>query len=398
MDGQKRPYSYRIDFPHEVLTYLFKFLPGPQLAPLRLVNKKMLYVVSQDAVWMDKCNREYNIKSLTNWGFNSYYELYTQVLHKFGFLIGIWRAVMSPYGSLIKFEPKDGKVLGQELSAPCPPNINSPLRRKLLFSIEVEDSEVKTLCHMGPNNIPHQCNIFAVDGDKSLVKFECCVEAAHRNPGGMRREFEQFLMDESSEITEIIFTGKIELLQKFWVLKRFESGFDMVKVHIPTASPLTILDAGMYKGDYNTFGYELVLVSFSEDGDAILASKVTGDPHVSGGEKAFEINLTAPILLREDQQTTMSIVQQHQWTVVQSYEKLPEQAFIIPQDCLYEGPNFPTTCSARFHGKFQVLSPSQNTADLFDCHLIVFNRKLFTILTFETKQLYSFHHVEETSL
>lgn len=65
------------------------------------------------------------------------------------------------------------------------------------------------------------------------------------------------------------------------------------------------------------------------------------------GEKAFEINLTTPILLREDQQTTISTVQQHDWTVVQNYEELPEQAFIIPQDCVYEGPNLQDTCSAR---------------------------------------------------
>ncbi|GAB1599301.1 F-box only protein 31-A-like [Argonauta hians] len=383
------------DFPFEVLVHLFSYLPAPQLATLRLVNKKMLsFVSSMDSVWMDKCNQKCNVKSLTNWGLSSYYELYTIVLHKFGYLIGTWRAVMPPYGSLIKFEPKDGKLVGLELSAPCPPKILSPLRKKLIFTVEVEESKVKALCHMGSNNMAHQCNLSLIDGDSGHMKFECCMEAAHRNPGGMRREFEQFMMD---EISEIIFTGKIEVLQKFWLLKKFESGFEMVKMHIPSACLTTVVGAGLYKGDYNVFGFQLVQLSFSQDEETITAYKITGDPHVTGGMTAFEINLMAPILLLKDQQTTLDTVQQHAFTLAQSYKELPEQDFILPEDCHYGGMNLPATCSARFLGKFHVFSNSQEKAALFDCHLIVFTKNSFAILTFETKQLYSFYRVVEQS-
>lgn len=387
------------ELPSEVLLHLFTFLKGTDLALLRLSCNTFRDLISLDTVWMEKCIREFKIESLEGWNVDTYYDLYTKVLHRYGFLLGLWQAEMHPYGTMIHIQHEKGKLVGSETMAPCPPQMHKAMRKKLMFTVELnEENIVESFCHMGPNRLSHKCNIFAEDNNKNRVCFRCCVEAAHRNPGGMRREFEQFMMDESWEIEEAIFTGKIELLQKFRVLKKFEACFDLNRIILPADEPDAVIKPGLYKADYAMFGYELILVFYTDNKNKIMGKKVTGDPRVPGGQIAFEGKMDEPIFLLGEHQESLASVEERGHDPIPEgihYKLLPEQDFFLPHDCSYEG-KIPSSCTFRFHAMMNISPANVNTAFFLPSHLIVFNRKSFALLAFQAETLFTFLRMEET--
>lgn len=389
------------ELPSEVLFHLFTFFKGKELAHLRLTNCAFRDLISLDTVWMEKCIQEFKIKSLEGWKVNTFYELYTKVLHKYGFLIGLWKAVMEPYGTMIVIQHTNGKLVGSELLAPCPPHIEKPMRKRLMFTIELNEEKVaESLCHMGPNQLSHKCNIFPEQNDENQAYFRCCVEAAHRNPGGMRRELEQFLMDESPEIEAAIFTGTLEILKKFRVLKKYESCFDLHRIILPAKENDAIIQPGLYKADYTIFGYELILVFYTDDKNKLIGKKVTGNPCIPADEVAFEVTMDQPIFLLAEHQQTLETIETRGYDGIPEgihYKLLPEQDFLLPQDCEFEG-KIPPSCAFRFHAKMNISPANVDKAVFMPSHLVVFSANSFALLAFQAKMLFTFLQVEETFL
>ena len=55
----------------------------------------------------------------------------------------------------------------------------------------------------------------------------------------------------------------------------FRACFDLNRIILPVENTDDIIQPGLYKADYNIFGYELILVIYTDDKNKIIGKKVT---------------------------------------------------------------------------------------------------------------------------
>ncbi|KAJ8303646.1 hypothetical protein KUTeg_020042 [Tegillarca granosa] len=97
-----------LDLPPEILANILNYLSGKNLAVVCQVCRKIREVAMVETVWQKRCLIEFNFT--TNDGWNAtYWDIYTKVLYKYGWLVRLWRRDLDPYGGLVQIKP-DGKL------------------------------------------------------------------------------------------------------------------------------------------------------------------------------------------------------------------------------------------------------------------------------------------------
>ncbi|XP_073234073.1 F-box only protein 31-like isoform X2 [Porites lutea] len=221
---------------NELLASIFKHLDGIELAIVARTCQRFHDASLIDQIWQHLCFRDYGVSSLEQWPLSSFRELYILVLHKYGCLIGVWKCQINPYGGLVHIKASPGKIEALECRAPFDPEITSPLRPKLMFTITVQDGEIVALCFSDWEVEPHRGKLSLEENEEGEVvqfSFKCDSESKHEIP-----------------------TDREE-------------------------------------GTYSSHGVELVMISFTDH--KMIGTKITGDPNVPGGEVTFEVDLTKPL-------------------------------------------------------------------------------------------------------
>lgn len=122
-----------IHLPEDLLLYIME-LCGPHDLAMLGETCTFLHTLSQsDYLWKRFCETATNVKNPELGEVNSYRELYTTLLHRYGGMIGLYQVIAGPYGGLTEVRYSRGTLEGitwdpQDVKVPLKPNVCFALR------------------------------------------------------------------------------------------------------------------------------------------------------------------------------------------------------------------------------------------------------------------------------
>lgn len=92
------------DLPYDVLHLICQFADGADVASLLSTCKGLYTYMKDDAIWREHCARyELEVTSRAVFSHASFYEIYSQILHRYGPMLGLWASDHPYKGSIIEF-------------------------------------------------------------------------------------------------------------------------------------------------------------------------------------------------------------------------------------------------------------------------------------------------------
>ncbi|XP_041376674.1 F-box only protein 31-like [Gigantopelta aegis] len=372
------------DLPPEIITHILSFLSHRDLTNVCLSCKMFRDVALQDCIWQQRCREDFNFTNNEGWN-ASYKDVYAKVLHRFGQTVGLWQAEMSHYGALVHVQFDEGRIIGRQCMAPVAPHVSDALRVKTLFTIQFtqDQEDVEIFCHKGFSD-PHKgCLEWKEDG--SLL-FRCTEVEHHQHPEGKQRT-----------ICSVFNKSKL-LLMKFLVTTQLGCNYRMSRLaRSPRRSP-AVIQPGFFKGTYGGHGIEIIQLKYDANGKIVQGIKITGDPNVPATKISFEVDLSQPIILTSEQQGTVALIEQIDIPELPpdtDIQRLPPQAFIVPDDCIDRFQNAPRTCRARFHAKGQIAGHGFSDPSFTVGHWVVFDENMFGFLWLKLRSFSVYSRVLE---
>lgn len=383
--------------PPELLAHILSFLSGKDIANASRVCRAFHTASQIESVWQKRCLREYAVSLPPAVREFSYRQLYTKLLHKYGYLIGLWQTGISSYGGLLQVKFECGRLLGIEWHPPSNPNLHDPLRRRNLFSIELQQSgQIEVFCqkHQKKSFGAHKC-LLKVTNQNSFLS-TCCAAESHKHPGGKEEEFLEWLKEENTFVQELEPPLDQLLLMKFLMISGYENSFQHQRLTLPALQPGAVIQPGLFKGTYSAHGLELVMLRYEEHLNRVTVTKITGDPNVPAGQITFKSDLRYPIILTGSQQMNIRELQRQETVASPTpIDRLKPQPFRIPDNCISQDQAVPSACKARFYAFGQIAGHGFTNPSFTGGHWIIFNEDLFGLLWFEILSLSLFHRVQE---
>ncbi|XP_068696805.1 F-box only protein 31-like [Montipora foliosa] len=358
---------------NELLASIFKHLNGFELCTVARTCRRFRDASHIEEIWQHLCDRDYGASSLRQWPEGTTYrDLYINVLHKYGYLLGLWKCDVNPYGGLVYIEIVQGGIDAFDCRAPLDPDITSVLRRRRIFSIRIEEGKSVVLCYSSWDDTPHYATLHKekIDG-KKVVRFylQCSNQERHEFPRE-REKGMQFLrrwMKDEYDNENLLFyqPHMIQLVLMKYVnmhsMHRMPIDFEALELPQQTDEEL-VIKPGIFKGTYSSHGVELVMVTFSSAEDKILGIKITGDPNVPEGKLTFEVDLRRPVI-----------------------EELPvsegqQRPFELPNVIEARFTDFPPFYQAKYHGAGQIASHGFLSPRMTPGVFVLFNDDLFGFL------------------
>ncbi|CAL4249929.1 unnamed protein product, partial [Meganyctiphanes norvegica] len=93
--------------PEDVLLFILQMCSAKDLSSLSQTCVRFEQLTHTDALWKALCRRDY--EALAN--VSNYYHLYSQLLHRHGWMLGLYQCVTEP-GGLLKVRYSNGKIEG----------------------------------------------------------------------------------------------------------------------------------------------------------------------------------------------------------------------------------------------------------------------------------------------
>ncbi|KAH8099657.1 hypothetical protein BXZ70DRAFT_942755 [Cristinia sonorae] len=92
--------------PFELLLHIFSYLPGNDIIQTLSISRSYRTLVADEIIWRELCTR-YDVRDLTPFRRHdprrSFYTVYTQLLHKYGPLLGLWTSDNPFQGNVLEF-------------------------------------------------------------------------------------------------------------------------------------------------------------------------------------------------------------------------------------------------------------------------------------------------------
>ncbi|XP_067055590.1 F-box only protein 31-like [Acropora muricata] len=358
---------------NELLASIFKHLNGFELCTVAKTCQRFRAASQIDQIWQHLCERDYGASSLSEWPeFSSYHDLYITVLHKYGYLLGLWKCNVNPYGGLVCVQIVQGGIDAVDCRAPVDPDIRAPLRQKRLFSIRIREGKPVVLCFSDKEDIPHYASLKKDKADgKEVVRFslQCSNHEKHEIPQE-REQGMQFLrnwMKDEYNNENLLFYQphmvQLVLMKYVNVHSMFRLPIELEALKIPPeTNEKPLIMPGIFKGTYSSHGVELVMVTHSPADHKIFGTKITGDPNVPEGKLTFEVDLTRP--LSEDNPGPGE----------------GKMSFMLSNAIEARFKDFPPTYRARYHGAGQIASHGFVSPQMTPGHFVLFNDDLFGFL------------------
>ncbi|XP_015751669.1 PREDICTED: F-box only protein 31-like [Acropora digitifera] len=360
---------------NELLASIFKHLNGFELCTVAKTCQRFRAASQIDQIWQHLCERDYGASSLSEWPeFSNYHDLYITVLHKYGYLLGLWKCNVNPYGGLVCVKIVQGGIDAVDCRAPVDPDIRAPLRQKRLFSIRIREGKPVVLCFSDKEDIPHYASLKV--GVKLMLK-SCCilffsfglsiVMIIDNNYFQQGMQFLRNWMKDEYNNENLLFYQphmvQLVLMKYVNVHSMFRLPIELEALKIPReTNEKPLIMPGIFKGTYSSHGVELVMVTHSPADHKIFGTKITGDPNVPEGKLTFEVDLTRP--LSEDNQEPGE----------------GKMSFMLSNAIEARFKDFPPTYRARYHGAGQIASHGFVSPQMTPGHFVLFNDDLFGFL------------------
>ncbi|XP_037499861.1 F-box only protein 31 isoform X1 [Rhipicephalus sanguineus] len=386
-------------FPPELLAKIFSFLNGKDIASVAQVCRSFYEASLIENVWRTRCALEFAVK-VRHVGNFVFKDIYTKLLHKYRFYLGLWQPQVSSYGGLFQvlFDPGHAAIVGQELLPPRDPFITEPLRKKLLFTVSLDRENEDDVVCVGGYKGPHKAVILEISKDEFV--FKCCDSNHHRHPNGKHQELRDWIHEETSVPLDMHqFPHSQELLlMKFLILRQLDYAFQYKRVTLQAPLTGVPIQPGIFKGTYGTHGLELIQLEYVDNCTKLRASKLSGDPNVPSGQVTFEVVLQYSMVLTAQQQASISALDAIEVRASDTpYNNVPTtpQPFRVPLGCHERFLEIPRTCIARYHGLGQVAGHGYTNPSFSRGHWVVFSEDLFGFLWLELLSLSMYHRVKE---
>ncbi|XP_077503945.1 F-box only protein 31-like [Amblyomma americanum] len=386
-------------FPPEVLAKIFSYLSGKDIAGVAEVCRSFYEASRIENVWRARCAQEFAVK-VKHGGNLIFKDVYTKLLHKYRYCLGLWQPQVSSYGGLfqVMFDPELVSIVGTELMPPLDPFITEPLRKKMLFSIPVYRENDEDVICVGGYKGPHEAVILEISKDEFM--FKCCDSSHHRHPNGKHQELREFLSEHSSVPLDMHqFPHSQEmLLMKFLILRQFDYAFHYKRVRLQAPLTGVPIQPGIFKGTYGTHGVELIQIEYIDNCTKLRATKLSGDPNIPSGQVTFEVVLQYSMVLTAQQQasiTSLDAIEVQAADIPCNSVPIASQPFCVPGDCHERFHEIPKVCIARYHGLGQVAGHGFTNPSFSRGHWVIFSEDLFGFLWLELLSLSMYHRVKE---
>ncbi|KAL1919853.1 uncharacterized protein VTP21DRAFT_1784 [Calcarisporiella thermophila] len=110
-------YPNLIDMPMEVLLHLISLLPPTSISILSCTCHHLHSIIQHtDSLWQRFCI-EAGCREIGKWPVKNFRELYTNVVHRYAWLVGTWVGDAAFFGSLlvVRWEPRKGRIGGYKI-------------------------------------------------------------------------------------------------------------------------------------------------------------------------------------------------------------------------------------------------------------------------------------------
>ncbi|XP_036187394.1 F-box only protein 31-like [Myotis myotis] len=284
------------DLPPELLVEIFASLPGTDLPSLAQACTKFHRILRTDSIWRRRCQEEYgvgeNLQNLKIMGV-SCQEVYAKLLHPYRHILGLWQPDIRAYGGLLNVVVDGLCIIGWRYLPPHYPRVDDPMQIKPAFRIHLTERKSAAVECMYGHRGPHSGHIQMLKDEFST---RCNQPDHHRMCGGRQEEFRAWLREEWGRTPEDISQEDWEelVLMKF-IYSQYDNCLTYRRIYLPPSHPDDLIRPGLFKGNYNVHGLEIVMLSFH--GKHARATKITGDPNIPAGQQTIEISLMHRIQL-----------------------------------------------------------------------------------------------------
>lgn len=383
------------DLSEDVLVKILMECSAHDLVAISSTCKLFYRLARDEIIWKYHYKRDYNISQANIGDNDSYYKLYANLLHKYGWLQGTYQTEVGPFGELMEVKFENGCIKGLNWEPGSERDVDAPLKHYVMFSIK---GDKKSDCVCLPDIAPHSCS-FVLDKRRGQFKQQCS------EPDNHIQALVEYII--SGVPTE---SGRVNRLKMVFLNEVLGSGALHQPILIPGPHdiprellmkdgtlPPQLITPGLFKGSYGSHGTEFILFKYKDENE-LHGIKVTGDPNVYAGKISVKVSLRFPV-------KPLSKVEQRSYAILKDIEpeqsaepisSIKPQAFIPPDGFDLRDTSPPDNCKARYHGFGQIAFEGFQHPNFIGAHIMVFNNDLLGVAWITLESFSLFRRVKNT--
>ncbi|XP_069979201.1 F-box only protein 31 isoform X2 [Penaeus vannamei] len=383
------------DLSEDVLVKILMECSAHDLVAISSTCKLFYRLARDEIIWKYHYKRDYNISQANIGDNDSYYKLYANLLHKYGWLQGTYQTEVGPFGELMEVKFENGCIKGLNWEPGSERDVDAPLKHYVMFSIK---GDKKSDCVCLPDIAPHSCS-FVLDKRRGQFKQQCS------EPDNHIQALVEYII--SGIPTE---SGRVNRLKMVFLNEVLGSGALHQPILIPGPHdipqellmkdgtlPPQLITPGLFKGSYGSHGTEFILFKYKDENE-LHGIKVTGDPNVYAGKISVKVSLRFPV-------KPLSKVEQRSYAILKDIEpeqsaepisSIKPQAFIPPDGFDLRDTSPPDNCKARYHGFGQIAFEGFQHPNFIGAHIMVFNNDLLGVAWITLESFSLFRRVKNT--
>ncbi|KAK4297967.1 hypothetical protein Pmani_022389 [Petrolisthes manimaculis] len=362
--------------PEIVLLRIMQFCSAEDLVSLQSTCKRIHDLSGCDVLWKTLCVRDFGIDDIGTTAINSFHTLYTNLLFKYGYMLGLYQSQVGPLGGLLEVRYQKGVIEGVSWEPSSMEDVSAPLKEYLYFSVSGYEAG-QPQCFPGLDS--HTCTL-SIDKDRGIITQLCSKKASHStDSSGM--DFLHLNLD-PRKVRQIFLSDTIRKgLEHHPLIIPSPSSIPSSLLNKDHSIPRQIFAPGLFQGSYSSHGLETILFTFKDENE-MLGIKVTGDTNVFASKATVKLLLRYPVAPSITEQKSLKDLKNMEPSRTDApIHDIVEQPFVVPEDC-YERSTMthPSKCMARYHGLGQIAAAWYHGSRFIPIQVVVFNNDLIGVL------------------
>ncbi|XP_054580314.1 F-box only protein 31-like [Eptesicus fuscus] len=405
------------DLPVEMLVEIFASLPGTDLPSLAQACTQFHSILHTDSIWRRRCREEYglgeNLQDLEVMGV-SCREVYTQLLHPYRHILGLWQLATEPYRELLNIAVDGLCITGWKYLPPHHLHVDGPRQLKPSFRIRLTEGKSATVECMEGYSRPHSCHYSRPHRCHMRIQRDgFTIKCNHSLSECIQKHLPKWV----SEARELV------LQHTQWFSFRHSDCLTYRRIYLPPSHPDDLIRPGFFKGTYDACRLKIALLSFH--GQYARATKIAGDPGIPGWKETLEIHLRHRIqlpnaeILRNFNVLSRIVRAMHEQVTREqqeegdrpedsparpsvggsgaaALEEQPARSFVLPEGVYSRDQNYPRAYRMCFYGVNLVNICGSTYPHRFPGIFILFDENHFGFLCLDRKYFILYSRVQDT--
>ncbi|KAG2187914.1 hypothetical protein INT44_000664 [Umbelopsis vinacea] len=279
--------------PREIIQYIFSYADPKSICFVGSTCRRLHELSLYDSIWAQHCHHYgvYKYDAESDAGApKSYRDIYIRLLHKYGWMLGIWQGDQTYHGSLlvVQWHASLNLICGSLLEPTAPMYRLRPWLGDTSVMI-LEQRHHKAFAKLGFSiscNQPHPCTpiVDFISGNSQSMELQ--LKACQKQPHPdclllWDLHTEPMDLPDTLPFDHSAFSLCIQQSSRNPQLK-----FNFCKLPTETLFPSerTVIPVGLFASFYGGHGLEYILLQYHVDRQELRAIKVTGDPNIPRSE------------------------------------------------------------------------------------------------------------------